>query len=85
VDRDPIIFAAAVPEVAVTSKRCSIFLQIEGSGYFCSMFGPHFKEGQELCSESPKDILMPEDDAATVEIICKILYFGFMSPQRPRT
>ena len=32
------------------------------STVFNAMLGPHYTEGRDLSSESPKEILLPEDD-----------------------
>jgi hypothetical protein len=44
------------------------------SKYFCNMFGPHFLEGQDLGGNDPKEIVMPDDDANVLEIICNIFH-----------
>jgi hypothetical protein len=45
------------------------------STYFGAMFGPRFAEGQGLNSNGPKEILMPDDNANAVEVICNIMHF----------
>ncbi|KAF2000416.1 hypothetical protein P154DRAFT_492065 [Amniculicola lignicola CBS 123094] len=52
---------------------CSSVLK-NASKYFKNMFGPHFSEGQDLTTSSPKEIPMPEDDANVLEIICNIIH-----------
>ncbi|KAK7178318.1 hypothetical protein PSPO01_15627 [Paraphaeosphaeria sporulosa] len=52
---------------------CSFVLK-NASKYFSNMFGPNFSEGQGLRVNRLKEILMPEDDANALEIICNILH-----------
>jgi hypothetical protein len=44
------------------------------SKVFNAMFGPHFREGQDLHGNSPKEISMPDDNADALTIICRILH-----------
>jgi len=41
---------------------------------FNAMFGPHFSEGQDLPGISPKEVIMPEDNANALTIICSIVH-----------
>lgn len=51
----------------------SLFLKT-ASKVFKTMFGPHFSEGQDISKEVPKEILMPEDDADAMKIICAVIH-----------
>ncbi|OCK92228.1 uncharacterized protein K441DRAFT_570879, partial [Cenococcum geophilum 1.58] len=42
--------------------------------YFSNIFRPHFSKGQDLRVNSPKEILILDDDINALEIICNILY-----------
>jgi hypothetical protein len=44
------------------------------SKVFNAMFGPHFREGQDVHGNSPKEISMPDDNADALTIICRILH-----------
>jgi hypothetical protein len=46
----------------------------KASKYFRVMFGPHFSEGQDLGGNSPKEVLMLDDNANVLEIICNIIH-----------
>jgi len=41
---------------------------------FNAMFGPHFKEGQGLGGAYPKEIPLPKDSAAALELICCVIH-----------
>ena len=44
---------------------------------FAVMLGPNFKEGQELLASSkrgPIEIKLPDDDPASMEILCKVIH-----------
>lgn len=44
------------------------------SRVFRAMFGPHWSDGQDLCKESPKEILLVEDDADALRTICCVIH-----------
>jgi hypothetical protein len=44
------------------------------SKYFTNLFGPNFREGQDIGKDTIKEISMPEDDAEALEILCNILH-----------
>ena len=44
------------------------------SKVFNAMFGPHFREGQDLHGNYPKEIPMLDDNADALTIICRILH-----------
>jgi BTB/POZ domain len=44
------------------------------SKVFNAMLGPQFREGQDLHGNSPKEIIMPDDNADALTIICRILH-----------
>jgi hypothetical protein len=54
-------------------RVCSIILK-NASIYFRAMFGPHFAEGKDLKSNNPKEILMPDDNANALEVICNVIH-----------
>jgi hypothetical protein len=41
---------------------------------FNAMFGPYFREGQDLHGNPPKEISMPDDNVDALTIICRILH-----------
>lgn len=45
------------------------------SPYFAILLGPNFAEGQNLSSESPKDIPVHENDPTFLEIILNVIHF----------
>ena len=40
------------------------------SEVFGVMFGPNFAEGQNLVNDDPKEVSLPEDDPASIRLIC---------------
>jgi hypothetical protein len=44
------------------------------SKVFSAMLGPYFSEGQNITKDCPKEILLPEDDADALKIICEITH-----------
>lgn len=44
------------------------------SKVFSAMFGPHWREGQGLSKESPKDIQLEDDNAAALRTICCVIH-----------
>ncbi len=44
------------------------------SRVFDAMFGPHFSEGQPSKGVLPKEILMPDDNAAAMTTICNVVH-----------
>jgi hypothetical protein len=62
--------------VGPDSKRLRVSSHIlrNGSTYFSNLFGPNFAEGQNLSSSDPEEVLMPDDDARAVEMICNIIH-----------
>ena len=44
------------------------------SKVFDAMFGSAWTEGQGLCQESPREVLLPEDDANALHTICLVLH-----------
>lgn len=44
------------------------------SPVFNAMFGPNYKEGQDLSSERPKIVRLEEDDAAAMQVLCCIIH-----------
>jgi len=39
------------------------------------MLGPHYDEGRNLPSESPKDVPLPQDDPEVLEIIFNAIHY----------
>jgi hypothetical protein len=54
--------------------QVSSFILKNASPYFRAMFGSHFAEGKDLKSDDPKEILMPDDNANALEVICNIIH-----------
>jgi hypothetical protein len=54
-------------------RVCSSVLK-NASKYFRLLFGPHFAEGQDLDSNNPKEVSMPDDNARALEIICNVIH-----------
>jgi hypothetical protein len=44
------------------------------SSVFSAMFGPHWIEGQNLSTESPTEVVLWEDDADAMDIICCVIH-----------
>ena len=44
------------------------------SKVFDAMLGPHFSEGQPSSGNHPKEISMPDDNAATITTICNVIH-----------
>lgn len=44
------------------------------SSVFNIMFGPHWKEGQNLCSSRPTEVRLVEDDADMMQLICCVIH-----------
>ncbi|KAF2135727.1 uncharacterized protein K452DRAFT_238843 [Aplosporella prunicola CBS 121167] len=51
----------------------SIVLKL-ASKVFAAMFGPHFSEGQDLNSNSPKRVEMPDDEPEAMKLLCDALH-----------
>jgi len=50
------------------------------------MFGPNFREGQDLNTSSPKEIHLPDDDPDAMTAICATMYHAFDHiPRSPTT
>jgi hypothetical protein len=62
--------------VGPDSKRLRVSSQFlrNASTYFSNLFRPKFAEGQNVSSSDPKEVLMPDDDARAVEMICNIIH-----------
>lgn len=62
--------------VGLDSKRLRVSSQIlrNASTYLSNLFGPNFSEGQNLSSSNSKEILVPDDDARAMEMICNIIH-----------
>lgn len=56
--------------------RVSSQILRNASRYFSNLFGPNFAEGQNLSSSDPKEVLMPDDDAHTMGMICNIIHLS---------
>lgn len=54
--------------------RVSSHMMRAASDTFNAMFGPNFSEGQNLNTTDPKEILLPDDYAADIEILCRIIH-----------
>jgi hypothetical protein len=54
-------------------RVCSSVLK-SASKYFRVLFGPNFAEGQDLDSNNPKEVSMPDDNAHALEIICNVIH-----------
>ena len=44
------------------------------SKVFATMLGPNFYEGQDISRDSPRDLVLPEDNASAMKIICQVLH-----------
>lgn len=64
-----VILVVNITELQVSSKVLSV-----ASDVFKAMFSPHFQEGQDLNSTSPKRISLPGDDAVAMTTLCNILH-----------
>ena len=62
------------PEGKVRLRVSSKILST-ASSVFAAMFGPHWREGQQLNAFAPPTIPFPEDDATALELLCKALYY----------
>lgn len=56
-------------ELLVSFKVLSV-----ASSVFRAMFGPYFREGQNLSGTSPKRISLPENNAAAMATLCNVLH-----------
>ncbi|KAI9879373.1 MAG: hypothetical protein M1830_008671 [Pleopsidium flavum] len=64
-----IIFVLEETELRVSSKVLSV-----ASAVFKAMFSPHFLEGNNLSSTSPRRISLPDDNAKAMTTLCNILH-----------
>lgn len=63
----------------------SLFLK-RHSTVFAALFGPNFREGQDLNTSSPKEIPLPDDDPDAMTAICATIYHAFdQIPRSPTT
>ena len=63
----------------------SLFLK-RHSTVFAALFGPNFREGQDLNTSSPKEIILPDDDPYAMSAICATIYHDFDHiPRSPAT
>ncbi|PVH98435.1 hypothetical protein DM02DRAFT_46212 [Periconia macrospinosa] len=63
----------------------SLFLK-RHSTVFAALFGPNFREGQDLNTSSPKEITLPDDDPYAMTAICATMYHDFDHiPRSPTT
>jgi BTB/POZ domain len=63
----------------------SLFLK-RHSTVFAALFGPNFREGQDLNASSPKEIPLPDDDPDAMTAICATMYHAFdQIPRSPAT
>lgn len=63
----------------------SLFLK-RHSTVFAALFGPNFREGQDLNASSPKEIPLPDDDPYAMTAICATMYHAFdQIPRSPAT
>ncbi|GAB1315512.1 hypothetical protein MFIFM68171_05722 [Madurella fahalii] len=53
------------------------------STVFNAMLGPHYTEGWDLSSESPKDIFLPEDDPEALRIIFNTIHYRLNTVDDP--
>jgi hypothetical protein len=62
--------------VGEENLRLRVYSQflLSASKVFGAMFLPHWSEGQRLCKEALTEILLPEDDADAMRIICYIIH-----------
>lgn len=54
-------------------RVCSIILK-NASKYFTALLGPHFCEGQDIGKSIPKEILLPEENAQSLEVIFNVIH-----------
>lgn len=54
-------------------RVCSTILK-NASKYFSALLGPNFREGQDIGKGIPKEILLPEENAQSLEIIFNVLH-----------
>ncbi|KAF2135726.1 uncharacterized protein K452DRAFT_346706 [Aplosporella prunicola CBS 121167] len=47
------------------------------SDMFRAMFGPNFREGQNLNETNPKEVEFPDDDPAAMMVICSVFHFQY--------
>lgn len=81
--------AATACRSANTRARSRIKLRVHSvilssaSKTFMAMFGPHFSEGQDLSSTSPKEVELPDDDPTSMLHLCNTLHHkaNFEGPQ----
>lgn len=63
----------------------SLFLK-RHSTVFAALLGPNFREGQDLNTSSPKEILLPDDNPYAMTAICATMYHNFGHiPRNPTT
>lgn len=62
--------------VGITKKRLRVrsVLLKSASKVFAAMLGLYFSEGQDICSDHPKEIPLPEDDVAAMQTICEVMH-----------
>ena len=66
---DVILFTMRHVKIRVSSNVLS-----RASKVFERMFSPNFAEGQNLWSDNPPVVSLPDDDAEAMTVICKSLY-----------
>ncbi|RFU23654.1 hypothetical protein B7463_g12684, partial [Scytalidium lignicola] len=91
IDEDSLVLAPegdVILAVGVKQFRIhvdSLFLK-RHSTVFAALFGPNFREGQDLNTSSPKEILLPDDDPDAMTAICAAMYQAFdQIPRSPAT
>ena len=67
---------------AVRLRVHSLFLR-SASKVFNAMFGPNWSEGQGLSEQSPRQVIMEEDDPEALRIICCVIHH--LNDDVPRT
>jgi hypothetical protein len=74
-----------VGEDKVKLRVHSLFLNTALKPFY-ALFGPDFSEGQNITRDCPKEIILPEDNADTLKIICSVIHLwnsavpGFPTP-----
>ncbi len=73
---DIILIVGSEPAQVARLLVQSLFLKAV-SKVFGAMLGPHFREGTAASGTQPKEILLPEDDAEAMTVLCQVIHHKY--------